>query len=90
MALLVVYSSMYPSQTGGSPCAAVGSTSPDMPEYSDDEVYPDCDWSEHVCPDGNKYYYNCVTYESKVMFLSLLNLELVPTFYSPNFIEPSF
>ncbi|GMH30791.1 hypothetical protein Nepgr_032634 [Nepenthes gracilis] len=26
---------------------------------------PDCDWSEHVCPDGYKYYYNCVTYESR-------------------------
>ncbi|XP_076885237.1 flowering time control protein FCA-like [Bidens hawaiensis] len=25
---------------------------------------PDCDWSEHICPDGNAYYYNCVTCES--------------------------
>ncbi|KAK9282262.1 hypothetical protein L1049_005176 [Liquidambar formosana] len=25
----------------------------------------DCDWSEHICPDGYKYYYNCVTYESR-------------------------
>ncbi|KAL9270301.1 Flowering time control protein FCA-like protein [Drosera capensis] len=26
---------------------------------------PDCEWSEHVCPDGYKYYFNCVTYESR-------------------------
>ncbi|XP_057461648.1 flowering time control protein FCA-like isoform X2 [Actinidia eriantha] len=25
----------------------------------------DCDWSEHTCPDGYMYYYNCVTCESK-------------------------
>nr|XP_043620541.1 flowering time control protein FCA [Erigeron canadensis] len=25
---------------------------------------PECDWSEHICPDGNAYYYNCVTCES--------------------------
>ncbi|KAM7526969.1 hypothetical protein LguiB_030379 [Lonicera macranthoides] len=25
----------------------------------------DCDWSEHVCPDGCKYFYNCVTCESR-------------------------
>uniref|UniRef100_A0A9I9D4E9 Flowering time control protein FCA n=3 Tax=Cucumis melo TaxID=3656 RepID=A0A9I9D4E9_CUCME len=28
------------------------------------EVTLECDWSEHTCPDGFKYYYNCVTYES--------------------------
>ncbi|KAK4406913.1 Flowering time control protein FCA [Sesamum angolense] len=25
----------------------------------------ECDWSEHVSPDGDLYYYNCVTCESK-------------------------
>ncbi|KNA20353.1 hypothetical protein SOVF_052820 isoform A [Spinacia oleracea] len=25
----------------------------------------DCDWSEHICPDGCKYYFNCVTFESR-------------------------
>ncbi|XP_030493610.2 flowering time control protein FCA isoform X2 [Cannabis sativa] len=25
---------------------------------------PECDWSEHTCPDGHKYYYNCITRES--------------------------
>lgn len=25
----------------------------------------DCEWSEHICPDGNLYYYNCVTCESR-------------------------
>ncbi|KAK4750908.1 hypothetical protein SAY87_004390 [Trapa incisa] len=24
----------------------------------------ECDWSQHICPDGFKYYYNCVTLES--------------------------
>ncbi|MFS7931082.1 putative RNA recognition motif domain, WW domain, RNA-binding domain superfamily [Helianthus anomalus] len=28
------------------------------------EYLPDCEWSEHICPDGNAYYYNCVTCES--------------------------
>lgn len=34
------------------------------------EVTLECDWSEHTCPDGFKYYYNCVTYESLVSFMS--------------------
>ncbi|KAL9360289.1 hypothetical protein Peur_048412 [Populus x canadensis] len=25
----------------------------------------ECDWSEHSCPDGCKYYYNCITCESR-------------------------
>lgn len=25
----------------------------------------DCEWSEHICPEGNIYYYNCVTCESR-------------------------
>lgn len=33
------------------------------------EVTLECDWSEHTCPDGFKYYYNCVTYESLVSTL---------------------
>ncbi|CAN8314450.1 unnamed protein product [Cochlearia groenlandica] len=24
----------------------------------------ECDWSEHTCPEGNKYYFHCVTFES--------------------------
>ncbi|KAF5198375.1 hypothetical protein FRX31_012036 [Thalictrum thalictroides] len=26
---------------------------------------PTCEWSEHTCPDGFKYYYNCITKESR-------------------------
>ncbi|PIA61009.1 hypothetical protein AQUCO_00300497v1, partial [Aquilegia coerulea] len=26
---------------------------------------PTCEWSEHTCPDGFKYYYNCLTKESR-------------------------
>ncbi|KAL0711438.1 hypothetical protein Bca4012_018416 [Brassica carinata] len=30
----------------------------------EDQNTEECDWSEHTCPDGNKYYYHCVTCES--------------------------
>ncbi|XP_061366218.1 flowering time control protein FCA-like isoform X2 [Gastrolobium bilobum] len=53
------------SQTGSNPRTVAGSTSPDMPRSPLDEDYPECDWSEHFCPDGHKYYYNCVTCESR-------------------------
>ncbi|WCJ22348.1 Flowering time control protein FCA [Euphorbia peplus] len=36
-------------------------SNPLSPETADPQ---ECDWSEHSCPDGYKYYYNCVTYES--------------------------
>lgn len=40
-----------------------------------------CNWSEHTCPDGFKYYYNCITRESRVSFLSfLLILQITMTF----------
>lgn len=53
------------SQTGSNPSTVAANTPPDMPPSPEDEVYPDCDWSEHYCPDGQKYYYNNVTCESK-------------------------
>ncbi|XP_074267728.1 uncharacterized protein LOC141591274 isoform X2 [Silene latifolia] len=28
-------------------------------------AFEGCDWSEHICPDGNKYYFNRVTSESR-------------------------
>ena len=73
---------MQPLPTGSSsrevayniPRAAVP-TNPQMPEL------PECDWSEHTCPDGHKYYYNCVTRESLVcsfvhpcLFFSLISV----------------
>uniref|UniRef100_A0A2P2LNE0 Flowering time control protein FCA n=1 Tax=Rhizophora mucronata TaxID=61149 RepID=A0A2P2LNE0_RHIMU len=33
--------------------------------YPQTEDLHECDWSEHTCPDGYKYYYNCITYESR-------------------------
>lgn len=48
--------SVLPSSS--SSCNAVSTST----EGSD---YIDCDWSEHICPDGNLYYYNCVTCESR-------------------------
>lgn len=54
----------------------------------------ECDWSEHVSPDGDFYYYNCVTCESRVrssficIFFSLLlnqnsssDLDVCPLYY---------
>ncbi|KAL1832986.1 hypothetical protein ACET3Z_002637 [Daucus carota] len=35
------------------------------PFSNDPEDSIDCDWSEHVCPDGYLYYYNCATCESR-------------------------
>ncbi|KAJ1412551.1 WW domain [Sesbania bispinosa] len=58
-------SSQLPAQTGSNPNIVAGSTSPDLPTSPLDEDPPECDWSEHYCPDGHKYYYNCVTCESK-------------------------
>lgn len=41
----------------------------------------DCEWSEHICPDGFVYYYNCMTCESRVSFIcpiSFLTLDPMP------------
>ncbi|KAJ4727839.1 flowering time control protein FCA-like [Melia azedarach] len=45
--------------------AASTPTVPTVPQSSQTVAPLECDWSEHTCPDGNKYYYNCVTCESK-------------------------
>ncbi|WVZ07302.1 hypothetical protein V8G54_020648 [Vigna mungo] len=58
-------SSQLASQTGSNPSTAAGNTPPAMPSSPQDEDFPECDWSEHYCPDGVKYYYNCVTCESR-------------------------
>ncbi|KAK7284560.1 hypothetical protein RJT34_19307 [Clitoria ternatea] len=58
-------SSQLPTQNGSNPNTVAGSTPPDMPANPQDEDFPECDWSEHYCPDGHKYYYNCVTCESQ-------------------------
>lgn len=39
-----------------------GSEAPSVSSMTDPP--PDCDWSEHICPDGNAYYYNSTTCES--------------------------
>ncbi|KAL5795757.1 hypothetical protein ACOSQ2_000577 [Xanthoceras sorbifolium] len=50
---------------GSNPQTSVGTlTAPAVPQ-SPESVDLECDWSEHTCPDGYKYYYNCVTCESK-------------------------
>lgn len=60
---LQVHENMPPNARGvqtftGAPNSPVGRPSSRV------EVTLECDWSEHTCPDGFKYYYNCVTYES--------------------------
>lgn len=52
------------SQTGRGP-PTISSNSPAVPSFSEMADPPDCDWSAHICPDGNEYYYNCVTCESR-------------------------
>ncbi|KAJ9547742.1 hypothetical protein OSB04_020285 [Centaurea solstitialis] len=53
------------SQTGSDAPPSVSSTC-SVPTTSSEMSDPgDCDWSEHICPDGNAYYYNCVTCESR-------------------------
>lgn len=41
------------------------SSAPAVPISTEAADCIDCDWSEHFCPDGNKYYYNCATCESR-------------------------
>ncbi|GAB2254473.1 hypothetical protein Droror1_Dr00022282 [Drosera rotundifolia] len=41
------------------------SASPAVARCDSVEDDPDCEWSEHVCPDGYKYYFNCMTFESR-------------------------
>jgi len=88
---LTLLLSQLASQTGSNPSTAAGNTPPDMPSSPQDEDFPECDWSEHYCPDGVKYYYNCVTCESRVMFqpfvicsynLSRISVNLVCDGYS--------
>ncbi|KAM4074096.1 hypothetical protein ACB094_10G067700 [Castanea mollissima] len=50
-----------------SPTVASNSTSPTVPLSPHTTACLECDWSEHTCPDGHKYYYNCVTRESRWM-----------------------
>ncbi|KAK7255664.1 hypothetical protein RIF29_29079 [Crotalaria pallida] len=58
------------SQTGSNNQKPAESTIPNfVPNFVSisfpDEIFPDCDWSEHYCPDGHAYYYNNVTLESR-------------------------
>ncbi|XP_024188946.1 flowering time control protein FCA isoform X3 [Rosa chinensis] len=41
------------------------STSAALPSSHEITAPLECDWSEHTCPDGYKYYYNCETCESR-------------------------
>ncbi|KAF9688181.1 hypothetical protein SADUNF_Sadunf02G0170400 [Salix dunnii] len=43
-------------------CNSATSAVPPSPQIMDPE---ECDWSEHSCPDGYKYYFNCITCESR-------------------------
>ncbi|XWS31848.1 hypothetical protein CRYUN_Cryun23aG0111300 [Craigia yunnanensis] len=54
-----------PSQTGSSQTIAATSVAPTITQSLETVAPLECDWSEHTCPDGHKYYYNCVTCESR-------------------------
>ncbi|XP_004288543.1 PREDICTED: flowering time control protein FCA [Fragaria vesca subsp. vesca] len=52
-------------QQQGSQTFSSNSTSSALPSSHEITDPLECDWSEHTCPDGYKYYYNCETCESK-------------------------
>ncbi|KAL9430571.1 hypothetical protein AB3S75_025876 [Citrus x aurantiifolia] len=53
-------------RSGNNPqTSASASTIPTVPQSPQVAASPECDWSEHTCPDGYKYYYNCETCESR-------------------------
>ncbi|XVF22055.1 hypothetical protein REPUB_Repub12eG0141200 [Reevesia pubescens] len=52
-------------QTGSSQTVAATSVAPIVAQSIDTVAPLECDRSEHTCPDGHKYYYNCVTCESR-------------------------
>ncbi|XP_065860292.1 flowering time control protein FCA isoform X2 [Euphorbia lathyris] len=57
--------SLESSLTGSNPPAVGISSAAPAPPLSPQTADPqECDWSEHACPDGYKYYYNCMTCES--------------------------
>ncbi|GKV40532.1 hypothetical protein SLEP1_g48165 [Rubroshorea leprosula] len=51
-------------QSASSQTIVTSSSSPTVPQNLEALATLECDWSEHTCPDGYKYYYNCVTLES--------------------------
>ncbi|XVE73469.1 hypothetical protein DITRI_Ditri11bG0120300 [Diplodiscus trichospermus] len=50
---------------GSNQTIAATSVAPTIPQSVETVDLPECDWSEHTSPDGHKYYYNCVTCESR-------------------------
>ncbi|KAE8009318.1 hypothetical protein FH972_005762 [Carpinus fangiana] len=58
--------SLQSSHTGTNPPIVPStSTSPTVPISPQKATSLECDWSEHTCPDGYQYYYNCVSCESR-------------------------
>ncbi|KAI5674881.1 hypothetical protein M9H77_05831 [Catharanthus roseus] len=52
-----------PNIGSGSGLLSSSSSCQAVPTSTEGSDYIDCDWSEHICPDGYPYYYNCVTCE---------------------------
>ncbi|KAJ8748693.1 hypothetical protein K2173_008138 [Erythroxylum novogranatense] len=69
----------FPS-TESNPQTALNPTEPAATSSPQIVDSPECDWSEHACPDGYKYYYNCVTCESSVSYQLLLHCILLFNF----------
>lgn len=51
--------------TRSSQTSAASSPAPIVSKNPEAGTMLECDWSEHTCPDGDKYYYNCETRESR-------------------------
>lgn len=51
--------------TGSNPSIVASTSSSTAVPPSHHPAAPlECDWSEHTCPDGYKYYFNCITWEN--------------------------
>jgi hypothetical protein len=60
---------------GGTPATtsaadSLKSAAPSVPVINQAVAPVKCNWTEHTSPDGYKYYYNNLTGESRVRFLS--------------------
>lgn len=61
-----------PATSSAADAPSVKSAAPAVPVMNQAMAPVKCNWTEHTSPDGYNYYYNSVTGESRVSFLSAL------------------
>jgi len=61
-----------PATSSAADAPSVKSAAPAVPVINQAMAPVKCNWTEHTSPDGYNYYYNSVTGESRVRFLSAL------------------